>query len=67
VPEEVPVLFKGLYLSSLETANSLFVFHAALFAFGYEPSFATHGAQDTALDYLFAEAFEQLVLGLTLT
>ena len=44
------------------TSNSLLIIHTALLAFGNEPAFATYGAQYTALNDLFTEAFEQGIL-----
>lgn len=44
------------------TSNSLLIIHTALLAFGYEPTFASYGAQYTALNNLFTEAFEQGIL-----
>src|SRR4030067_1287937 len=56
------VILKG---ATLDAADCLLLCHSALFAFGDEPAFVANSAQNTALDYFFAEALEQRVLRLT--
>jgi hypothetical protein len=60
------VLFSILERASLDTSNCLFLFHAACFALGNKPALIPNGAQNAALDDLFAEAFEQRILRFTI-
>ena len=45
-------------LAALDASDGLFLFHAAKFALGNKPALAADGAQDAALHYLLAEAFQ---------
>src|SRR5215216_6759205 len=50
---------------SFTTTNCFLLFHAALFALGDEPTFATNSAQHLTLDNFLAKALEQGVLRFT--
>src|SRR5262245_46591663 len=49
--------------AAFAATNSFLLFHAALFALGNEPTFASNRAQYSALYDLLAKVFEQGVLG----
>jgi hypothetical protein len=44
--------------ASFDAADRLFLFHAALFAFGNEPAFTADSAQDAAFNDFLAKALE---------
>src|SRR6266496_4090720 len=48
--------------SSFDTTDCFLFFHAALFALGNEPAFATNRTQHSTLDNFLAKALQQRVL-----
>jgi hypothetical protein len=61
------LLHRFAELAALNAANSLFLLDTSQFTLANEPALAPDGAQYTALDNLFTEALEQLILGFILT
>jgi hypothetical protein len=51
-------------LAAFDTSNGFLLFNAAQLTLRDKPALAANGAQDTALDDLFAESFKQLILRL---
>lgn len=50
---------------ALSFSDGLLLFFAAQLAFGHKPSFLAHGAHDTSLAHVLAEALEQALLRFT--
>ena len=60
-------LFDILEGSSFDTSNRFLLLHAAGLTLGDEPALVADSAKNSALDNLFAEAFEEGVLRFTVT